>query len=167
MVLSQVESHREYPFILVEIMEQKALVDSLLLVVTAACALTDVRDGKVYNVVVVPAAIAAMIMQGVPSLGGSIAMSGAALLRSISAMLLLLPFWVLFPSGIGGGDIKLYMVVASVLPWEEFLILLLLSLLLSAIYGIFMRLVIHDTGQLRIGPAVFCASLLYIGGIYG
>lgn len=169
MVPSQVDSHREFPT-RTEYQEFRNVfaegisMAMLLLVSTGICALTDIRDGQIYNCIVVPSAAAGLLLQGLTICGGTQEQFLAALLRMCGMLVFLLPFWLLLPGGIGGGDIKLYAAIAVMLEWDALRILIFLSLFLAGAYGLLRK---GSGRNLRIGPAVFCAAILYAGGIYG
>lgn len=139
----------------------------LILLLTCSCAVTDVLHGKIYNLVVVPAAIATLLLRGLPWMGGSRASLMAGIVQMIGMLLFLLPFWLLTKGGIGGGDIKLYVAVAGMLRGRQTLLLLLVSLLLAEGWGMLRRLCGCGGRRIRIGPAVFCAAVLAVGGVYG
>lgn len=139
----------------------------LLLILTGICTLTDLRDNRIYNGILVPAALLGLGARLVPMCGGSMAAMGMALVRMGFMLALLLPFWALSGDGIGGGDVKLYAVVAILVEGGALLLLVLISLLIAAAYGLMLRIRHGRGGRMRIGPAVFCASVLYAGGIYG
>lgn len=148
-------------------MNGRELMTALLLILTGICTLTDLRDGRIYNVVLVPAAIVGLILRGLPMCGGSWVAVLSALARMGVVLLAFLPVWALFPGGIGGGDIKLYAVIAILVEGRILLILICLSLAVAAGYGIFLRIRSGRGRRMRIGPAVLCATVLYVGGVYG
>lgn len=142
-------------------------VNVLLLLCAGVCALTDLRDGRIYNVIIVPAAIAALLLRGLPICGGNGEHLCDALLRMLILLVLLVPFWGLFPGGIGGGDVKLYVTLAAMLEWDVIGGFIMISFLIALGAGVFMRICRCAHCGLRIAPAVFCATVLYVGGIYG
>lgn len=137
-----------------------------LLALTGSSAVTDVLFGKIYNAVVLPAAITGLVLSGVPALGGS----GAALAERLASMLLsaaiFLPFWVGLPGSIGGGDIKLFLSIAALLPQRTFLWFVLIAMAIAGGMGILARAARMPAQRIRIGPAALLAAIMYIGGIY-
>lgn len=84
------------------------LVDLVLFVVILICLITDLRQRKIYNKVVFPAATAGIILntahQGLPGLGTSI----TGLMTGV--LIFIVPFAL---GGLGAGDVKLLGVVGA------------------------------------------------------
>lgn len=139
----------------------------LLLLVTGVCTLTDLRDGRIYNAVLMPAVVVGLALRALPMAGGSWASLGEAFLRMGLMLALLMPFWMMLRGGIGGGDVKLYMVTAVMIEGRALLMLVFWSLLIAAMYGLLLRIRRGRGGRMRIGPAVLCAAIAYAGGVYG
>lgn len=148
-------------------MNGRVMMAALLLILTGICSLTDLRDARIYNAVLLPALVLGLVMRTLPVCGGSISALGSALVRMGMVLILFLPFRVLVPGGIGGGDVKLYAVIAALLEGRTLLSFLLISLLLAGIWGLLLRIQRPGVRRLRMGPALFCAAVLYTGGIYG
>lgn len=102
------------------------VMDGILLITVALCLITDIREQKIYNKVLLPALVtglaANVILHGLPGLLSSI----QGLLLGMG--LLILPF---FAGGIGAGDVKL-MGVVGVLKGPAFVFQ---AFLLTAIAG--------------------------------
>lgn len=148
-------------------MHGREIVAALMLIITGICAMTDLYVGRIYNAVLLPATVLCLAVRTLPVCGGSTTVLGMALLRAGMLLLAFLPFWLLIPGGMGGGDVKLYAMIAILLDGRTFLQFLLLSLLVAVGYGLLLRAVGSTTRELRIGPGALCAAVLYAGGIYG
>lgn len=158
-------------------------VSWVLLALTGSSAATDLWRGRIYNVVVVPALALGLVLAGVPACGGSPAILGERATMMLFVLALCLPFWMCLPGSIGGGDIKLFLAMAVLLPGSAFLILLFVSLAGACVVSMLRNMLLvrgraphvvaqmaatrSRDGRMRIGPAVFCATLLYVGGFYG
>lgn len=142
-------------------------MEMLLLILTGICSLTDLRDGRIYNAVLVPMTLLGLVLRVVPLFGGSMPAFVSAMQRMGLVLVLLVPFWILFPQGIGGGDIKLYAAIAVFLEINTLFLFMQGSLLIAACDGLIRRYLCHRRGRMRIGPAALCAAALYVGGIYG
>lgn len=157
----------------------------VVLALTGSSAITDVLRGRIYNVLVLPAAIGGLLLAGVPAWGGSATALGERIAGMLVVTVLFLPFWKCLPGSIGGGDIKLYLALAALLSWRAFLVLLFVSLAGALVMGVLRKYLSPlvaglpmatwtqhaarpaGVGRIRIGPAVFCAALIYAGGGYG
>ena len=91
-----------------------------------------------------------------------------ALLSVLGAFLLLFPVYFLL-HGIGAGDIKLWMALATFFPFDQMLRILVVSFVIAA--GIGIVILWRSRGQkgwhtLHFAVPVMLAVLLSIGGIY-
>lgn len=148
------------------------MADWALLTLTGVSAMTDLLLGKIYNVVVLPAAIVGLVLAGLPGYGGSGPVLAGRFANMLLVAAILLPVWVGLPGSIGGGDIKLYLAAAALLPQMGLLTLLFLSLAAAGGIAVLREIRLRQVGgdrehRIRIGPAVFCAALMYTGGLYG
>lgn len=157
-------------------------VNWALLTLTGVSAVTDLLYGRIYNCIVLPFMAGGLVLSAVPACGGSAALLAERLGSMAIVCALFLPFWMCLPGSIGGGDIKLYLAMAAVLPRNAFLILLFVSLAGAGGMGVLRRLLSHRReaspqgaptpavpwrsreGRIRIGPVVFCMALIYAGG---
>ncbi|HEY4552831.1 MAG TPA: prepilin peptidase [Bacillaceae bacterium] len=84
-------------------------LDALLLMVMAICAVTDLKERKIYNIVIFPALVITFLMQawlfGLDGLLDSLAGFG------IGLSILIIPY---FMGGMGAGDVKLLAVVGAI-----------------------------------------------------
>lgn len=81
---------------------EPTLIDLLLLFVLLVCCYTDLRTHKIYNYVLLPAVLAAMVVNFIT---GGFGLLGNSLVGLLAGMaLLIIPFAA---GGIGAGDVKL------------------------------------------------------------
>ena len=83
-------------------------VDFLLLGILIICCYTDLKERKVFNIIVFPAALVALLLHLLLEGGAGVLFWGKGTLAGLA--LLLIPFMM---GGIGAGDVKLLGVVGS------------------------------------------------------
>ena len=83
------------------------LVDFLLIALIVICVITDLRERKIYNKVLLPFFLAGLVLNSVTGISGlGLALAGTAVGFSI----LLIPY---FLGGMGAGDVKLLAVIGA------------------------------------------------------
>jgi len=132
--------------------------DMVLVIVLIICAITDIKDHKIYNMVLVPALLFGFIY--------NIYISGwAGLIQFILGFMLglgilILPFVL---GGMGAGDVKLLAVIGAV---KGPLFILYCSLGMGLIGGVMALAILAYKAQLFIKPAIFLSAfwLMLISG---
>ena len=94
-------------------------------------ALTDIYKNKIFNNWILAGVICGM---AVWLSAGSPEQIWMKLIRSICVLLLFLPVYLF--GGIGGGDIKLFMVIAMFLNNEDLLTVIIMSFVIGAVIGV-------------------------------
>ena len=135
---------------------------SVFAVVTAYA---DLTNDKIYNQMTVITMITGLTFSALE--GGRTGML-QALLSVLGAFLLLFPVYFLL-HGVGAGDIKLWMALATFFPFDQMLRILVVSFVIAA--GIGIVILWRSRGQkgrhtLHFAVPVMLAVLLSIGGIY-
>lgn len=106
-------------------------MNGILLFLLLSSVLTDLHDGKIYNMLVFPALAAGVLQR----LSGSMPGGGTSLLVSLAIPAVLLPFY-LCGRGLGGGDLKLLLAVSSLMQPEQFLCCFAASFLIAGILAL-------------------------------
>jgi prepilin peptidase CpaA len=120
-------------------MEPLGFPQYCVLALTAACAVTDARRGRIYDAVTLPSMAVGLAHHGFA--GGT-----ASLYTAAGGLLLgVVPFAFAAARGwIGGGDVKLFGALGSLVGAFALLEILLISFLLAALYGL--TVVVRDEG---------------------
>ena len=137
---------------------------TILLIMAAASAASDLSTGKIYNFVVLPA-----LAGGFGILIAEAPQSVPALLTAvILTFLLLYPLWK--AGGLGAGDIKLFAAMVPYLGIGWYLTCAALSFLIAAVFSIIILLVHRDPSRkvhlaVPVGISVMLCLLLRQFGI--
>lgn len=118
--------------------------DIVLVVILLFCAVTDLKSGKIYNMVIAPGLILAFLFSGVT--GGWEALGQSFLGFAVGLGLLLVPFLL---GGMGAGDVKLLGLVGAF----QGPVFCFRSFILAALVGGVMAIgiMIYRSGFLKIG----------------
>ncbi|KJS10728.1 MAG: hypothetical protein JL56_12260 [Desulfotomaculum sp. BICA1-6] len=109
------------------------LIDFLLLLVLLFCCYTDLRTQKIYNYVLLPAVLAAMLINFTT---GGLSLLGNSLVGLLAGMALLtLPFAA---GGIGAGDVKLMGAVGAFKGPEFALIAFLAAAIAGGVFSVYL-----------------------------
>ncbi len=108
-----------------------AVIDALLYVVIAVCAVTDIKESKVPNIVTYPAIVAGLLLAALA--GGFPGFLNSLLGFSLGfAMMFFLFLW----GGFGGGDVKLMGAVGAVKGYPFILYAAFYSAIVGGIYSL-------------------------------
>lgn len=89
------------------------LIDGIVIVTVIICLYTDLKNRKIYNKVLVPALVIGVVLN--VFLNGFQGLFNSILGLGLGFALLFIPFNM---GGIGGGDVKLLMVIGAIKGWE-------------------------------------------------
>ncbi|WP_426454044.1 A24 family peptidase [Paenibacillus sp. S-38] len=84
------------------------LIDAALLAILVVCVVTDIRSRKIYNKVIGPGLLAALVLQAAEGGWGGILAAGAGFAAGLG--ILLIPYLL---GGMGAGDVKLLALVGA------------------------------------------------------
>jgi len=103
----------------------------IVLLITAVCAITDARWGKVYNAITYPSALAGV--------GLSFYLAPPSPLMSILGLLVGLAFFGLLRkiSGMGAGDVKFFGALGAAVTYRYVFLVLFISVVVAAVLALF------------------------------
>ena len=141
-------------------------MDILVLSVLCLAVLADLATYKIPNALTLTTLagtfLLSLLFSGPPGLVHSVSLAAMA-------MAILFPFYLI--KALGAGDIKLFMIISAASSMHIFLAILLSTLLLSAVYGIFKKLytflIQKKRGRCHIhySPWILGAYSLYLMGL--
>ena len=135
----------------------------LLIVFVLACMTTDLLYGKIFNGIVLPAAVLGLTWHAWLEGPEGLMMASIAVLLT---MVLFCPVWRMTEGkGIGAGDIKLLAAIAAILPTEVLLTVAMVTFGSAAICGI-IKVLSGKGGGLHLAVYAAFGTLLHVGGLY-
>jgi prepilin peptidase CpaA len=126
----------------------------LLIILLIICVITDLRERKIYNAVLLPFSIMALVLQLIT--GGLSGLTSALLGMIVGLAILLIPYLL---GGMGAGDVKLLAVIGGIKGIE---FVLFTSLYMAMAGGIFALLILLFHKGLK---ARFTKVLFFLQGL--